>query len=158
SEERTLLEAQRPRIETWLHTDRPLRLVRVHELLLREGVNVGYTTLRRFAHEQLGWRERPATVRLDDPPAGEEAQIDFGLMGHITVDGKRRRLWVLIVTLSSSRYQFVWPTLTQTVDDVCAGLDAAWSFFGGIVQRIVLDNATSMVVRADAQSPTLQKS
>jgi hypothetical protein len=97
-------------------------------------------------------------VRIDDPPPGEEAQIDFGLMGHILVDGVRRRLWVFIVTLSLSRYQFVWPTFTQTVDDVCAGLDAAWTFFGGIVQRIVLDNASSMVVRADAQSPTLQKS
>jgi len=158
SGEKKVLEAHRARIEAWLDGERPLRLVRVHELLAREGVEVGYTTLRRFAHDELGWRERPTTVRIDDPPMGEEAQIDFGLMGHVVVEGVRRRLWVLIVTLSASRYQFVWPTFTQTVEDVCTGLDAAWAFFGGIVQRIVLDNASSMVVRADAQSPTLQKS
>jgi transposase len=157
SDARTILESHRERIKAWLDGDRPLRLVRIHELLARDGVNVGYTTLRRYAHDELGWRERPITVRLDDPPPGEEAQVDFGLMGHIVVDGVRRRLWAFIVTLSCSRYQFVWPCFTQTVDDVCAGLDAAWVFFGGIVRRLVLDNATSMVVRADAQSPVLQR-
>jgi transposase len=158
SDQRRQLETHRPRIEGWLRGERPLRLVRIHELLARDGVYVGYTTLRRFAHDELAWREPPVTIRVDDPPPGEEAQIDFGLMGTLLIDGVRRRLWVLIVTLSVSRYQFVWPTFTQTVDDVCAGLDAAWSFFCGIVLRVVLDNATSMVVRADAQSPTLQKS
>jgi transposase len=158
SEERKVLEAQRTRIEHWLNAERPLRLVRVRELLAREGVDVSYTTLRRFAHDELGWREPRITVRVDDPPFGEEAQIDFGLMGALVYEGVRRKLWVLIVTLSASRYQFVWPTFTQTVEDVCAGLDAAWSFFGGIVQRIVPDNASSMVVRADAQSPTLNRS
>lgn len=81
----------------------------------------------------------------------------FGLMGQIVVDGVRRRLWAFIVTLSCSRYQFVWPCFTQTVEDVCAVLDAAWTFFGGVVRRLVLENASSMIVRADAQSPTLQR-
>ena len=31
---------------------------RVHELLGRKGVQVGYTTLRRFAEKELGWRQR----------------------------------------------------------------------------------------------------
>jgi len=65
------LEAQRARIEKWLCGEEPLRLVRVHELLARDGIQVAYTTLRRFAHQQLGWGERPATVRIDDPPPGE---------------------------------------------------------------------------------------
>jgi transposase len=158
SDARKTLETHRERIQGWLRGERPLRLVRVHELLARDGIDVGYTTLRRFAHDELGFRERAVTIRIDDPPPGQEAQVDFGLMGHIVVDGVRRRLWAFIVTLSSSRYQFVWPTFTQTVEDVCAGLDAAWRFFGGVVHRVVLDNATSMVVRADRESPTLQRS
>lgn len=151
------LTAERERIKAWLTCERPLRLVRIHELLERDGVTLSYTTLRRFVHEELGFRERKHSVRIDDPPFGDEAQIDFGLMGTVVLDGKRRRLWALIVTLSASRYQFVRPTLTQTVEDVCAGLDAAWEFFDGVPRRCVLDNATSMVVRADAQSPTLQR-
>ena len=102
--------------------------------------------------------EAAPTVRLDDPPAGQEAQIDFGLMGTVTdADGKPRRLWALIVTLSSSRYMHVWPTFTQTVEDVCAGLDAAWRFFGGVPKHVILDNASSMVIRASKTDPTLNR-
>src|SRR5690606_353099 len=67
SDARKTLYAHRERIEAWLRAERPLRLVRIHELLARDGVDVGYTTLRRFAHDELGWRERPPTVRIDDP-------------------------------------------------------------------------------------------
>lgn len=158
SEVRRELELHRARIEYWLAHEPPLRLVRVHELLLREGLSLGYTTLRRFAHDQLGWRERPVTVRVDDPPPGDEAQIDFGEMGYVTDDeGKRRKLWVLVVTLSMSRYTFVWPTFTQTSVAVIDGLEAAWRFFGAVAKRIVPDNMASVVVRAHATDPVLQR-
>jgi hypothetical protein len=44
-----------------------------------------YWTLRRYAMQELGWRKKQATILLEDPPAGQEAQIDFGEMG-IVVD------------------------------------------------------------------------
>lgn len=152
------LTIQRACIQGWLTQKPPLRLVRVHELLERKGVKVGYTTLRRFADKELGFRQREPTVLLDDPPPGQEAQIDFGLMGIVLdEEGRRRKLHVLVVTLSLSRYQFVFPTFEQTTQVVCQGLDAAWRFFDGVVQRAVLDNASSMVVRAHPQSPTLNE-
>ena len=151
------LLGQRGRLEAWLGGERPLRLVRVQTLLARDGLEVSYSTLRRFAHEELGWRERPVTMRLDDPPFGQEAQIDFGHMGFLEVDGVRRKLWALIVTLSASRYTFVWPTLQQTTEALCEGLDAAWRFFDGVPARVVPDNLTAAVVRADPQAPTIQR-
>ena len=72
SEVRQVLEQHRSRIEHWLEHD--LTLVRVHELLARDGISVAYTTLRRYAHDELGWKERGPTVLIDDPPPGEEAQ------------------------------------------------------------------------------------
>ncbi len=158
SVQRNVLDEHRPRIEAWLSGDRPLRLVRVQELLVREGVDVSYTTLRRFAHEVLGWRERKPTVRIDDPPPGEEAQIDFGHVGFATDDeGVRRKLWVLVVTLTVSRYMFVWPLLRQTTSALCEALDAAWAFFGGVPKRVVPDNMTAAVVHPDSHSPGLQQ-
>jgi transposase len=152
------LEARRAQVSDWLGGERPLRLVRIHELLARDGLTVGYTTLRRFASRELEWRKQTPTVRLDDPPPGQEAQVDFGLMGTIADgDGRQRRLWALIVTLSTSRYMYVHPTLTQTVADVCAGLDAAWRFFGGVPKHVILDNASAMVVRASATAPGLNR-
>ncbi len=41
---------------------KPLQLVRVQKRLALEGVQVTYSTLRRFAHRELGWRERPSGV------------------------------------------------------------------------------------------------
>jgi len=51
----------------------------------------------------------------------------------------------------------VYPTFTQTVDDVCAGLDAAWRFFDGKPKHIILDNASAMVVRASKTDPGLNR-
>jgi transposase len=159
SETRRLLDEHRVRIERWLQQDPPLTLVRVKELIARDGIDIPYTTLRRYAHDELGWRERAPTVLLDDPPPGEEAQIDFGEVGYVsTGEGRRRKLWVLIVTLSMSRYQFVWPTFSQTIEALCEALDAAWRFFGGIVQRVVLDNMSAAIVRADAKDPRINPS
>jgi hypothetical protein len=84
------------RIEEWLSKKRPLRLSKVH-------------TLRRYVMEELGWRKKAPTIRIDDPPPGQEAQIDFGKMGPMLdpASGRVRPLWALIVTLSFSRYQWV---------------------------------------------------
>jgi transposase len=152
------IELHRTRIEQWLGGEPPLRLVRVHELLARDGISVAYTTLRRFAHDELGWRERPVTVRVDDPPPADEAQIDFGEMGYVAdADGQRRKLWVLLVTLSMSRYMFVWPTFVQTCAALIEGLEAAWRFFGGVAKRVVPDNMSSAVVHAHPTEPVLNR-
>jgi hypothetical protein len=58
SEVRRMLDQHRVRIEQWLEHDPPLTLVRVQELLARDGVSLAYTTLRRYAHDELGWKER----------------------------------------------------------------------------------------------------
>lgn len=150
------LLAQRAQIQQWLQAEPPLRLVRVLELLQRKSVAVGYTTLRRFAHKELGWQQRPPTVLLSDPPPGQEAQLDFGQMGWVVdATGRRRKLHALLVTLSFSRYLFVYPTWEQTTEAVIQGLDAAWAFFEGVVQRIVPDNMTAVVLRASATEPEL---
>ena len=151
----------RERIEHWLTGDaqtRPLRLSKIHTLLVRDhGLEASYDTLRRFAQHELAWRKKPSTVRVDDPPPGQEAQIDFGEMGFILdpETGKRRKLWALVVTLVYSRYQFVWPTFRQTTEAVCEGLDRAWMFFGGMPTTMIPDNTKAMIKDVDALNPTL---
>jgi transposase len=89
----TEIAEHRARIEEWLGKRRPLRLRKIHVLLTRDsGLKASYDTLRRYAIEELGWSKRPPTVRVDDPPPGQEAQVDFGYLGEI-VDadtGKRK--------------------------------------------------------------------
>lgn len=80
--------------------------------------------------EELAWQKQQPTILLEDPAAGQEAQVDFGKMGMMLGDatGRMRALWVLTVTLSFRRYQFVWPTFLQTTEAVCEGLERAWWF------------------------------
>ncbi len=154
--ERQQLMEHRDRIAEWLCGKTPLRMTKVHALLKRDhAVDVSYATLRRFSIDELGWRQTKPTVRVADAEPGEEAQVDFGLMGPIfdPHEGRTRKLWVLVVTLSYSRHSFVWPSWSQTTAAVCEGLDAAWRFFGGIPARIVPDNASSMISKADPTSP-----
>jgi transposase len=148
-------------IERWLagqENTRPLKLTKIHTLLERDhGLEASYDTLWRFAHQELAWREKPSTVRIDDPPPGQEAQVDFGRMGFM-IDpdsGRKRALWALVVTLVFSRYQFVWPTFLQTTATVCEGLDRAWMFFRGVAAIVIPDNTKAMVNEADALTPTL---
>jgi transposase len=157
SEVRRTLDEHKARIAEWLSRKRPLRLTKIHVLLQRQGVEVSYDTLRRYAAQEFGWHKKAPTVRLDDPPAGQEAQIDFGKMGMIRDEDldRMRVLWALVVTLSFSRYQFVWPTFVQTTAAVCEGLDRAWSFFGAMARTIVPDNTRAIVKDPDALSPTL---
>lgn len=149
----------RARIEGWLRATEPLRLTKVHTLLQRDGLEASYWTLRRFAIQELGWRKKEPTVRLDDPPPAQEAQVDFGKMGFI-VDvetGKRRMLWALIITLSHSRHMFVWPSFRQTTEAICEGLDRAWWFFDGVPHTIVPDNPKAMIADPDALCPRLSE-
>jgi transposase len=158
SAERSAVAGHKQHITEWLGRKRPLRLSKIHTLLVRDhGLVASYDTLRRYAMEDLGWQKKEPTILLEDPPAGQEAQIDFGKMGTMldAATGRSRALWVLIVTLSFSRYQFVWPTFVQTTDAVCEGLDRAWWFFGAMARTIVPDNMSSVIRKADALNPTI---
>jgi transposase len=157
SAERRELEGHRDRIAAWLGAARPLRLSKIHVLLRRDGLDASYATLRRFAMEELGWQKKEPTVRVDDAPPGQEAQIDFGKMGLMfdPETEKRRVLWALIITLSFSRYMFVWPSFTQTTAAVCEGLDRAFRFFGGMPRTIIPDNMSAIVAAPDALASRL---
>ena len=60
----------------------PLSVVKIEELLARQGVRVPYRTLHRFAVERCGFRTgRGTTVRVADGEPGVECQLDFAQMG-----------------------------------------------------------------------------
>lgn len=157
SEQWTCVAQHRNDIDQWLSGSPPLRLTKVYALLVRRGVEASYATVRRYAISELGWQKKKATILLEDPPAGQESQVDFGKMGYLMdpETGRRRVLWALIITLCFSRYQFVWPTFRQTTEAICEALDEAWWFFGGITQTMVPDNMKGIVLKPDAIEPTL---
>lgn len=149
------IAAQREQIQTWLKQD--LTLAKIHMLLGRRGVVVPYRTLHRFAVAELGFGRRKTTVPVADGKPGQEVQVDFGRLGLVPdpATGRRRVAQGLIFTAVYSRHMFVYPTLRQTLEDVVAGFEAAWMFFGGVFAVVVPDNMKAIVDQADAVDPRL---
>jgi transposase len=136
-----------------------LSIVKIEELLARQGVRVPYRTLHRFAVERCGFGVGSATVRVLDGEPGVECQLDFAQLGLLPdpETGKQRRVHALIFTAVLSRHMFVWLTYSQTLTAVIAGCEAAWGFFGGVFRVLVPDNMKAVVTNADAVNPQLSK-
>jgi len=154
------LLGHRAQIKEWLKPGpmkkRGLQLTKVHKLLRRRGVDVPYSTLHRFVVKYCDFSDRRRiTVRRADCEPGELAEVDFGKLGLIPdpETGRRRTAWALLVTLGYSRHQYVHVTFSQKIPDVIEGLEDAWSFFGGCVRRVVVDNMKSAVTKADRYDP-----
>jgi hypothetical protein len=99
------------------------------------------------------------TVLRDDPPPGEEAQIDFGYLG-MWLDPqvqRRLRLWAFILILAHSRHMFV--RVVHRLDQL-SWLEchvAAFAFLGGVPSRLVIDNIASGVLKPDLYDPAMNR-
>jgi transposase len=123
----------------------------------RHGRPVSYEAVRRLVR-----RLEPATpevcVRLETEP-GEEAQVDFGYAGR-TIDpatGELRKTWVFVMVLSWSRHLFCWLVYDQKVATWLECHRRAFEFFGGVVQRVVLDNLKAAILEACREDPEVQR-
>ncbi|HYC54763.1 MAG TPA: IS21 family transposase, partial [Candidatus Binatia bacterium] len=111
-------------------------------------------SVRRFVRHQEARVELPFR-RLECGP-GEEAQVDFGTGAPlIAADGTRRRTHVFRIVLSHSRKAYSEAVLRQTTDDFLRCLENAFWHFGGVPQRLVLDNLRAAVTKADWYDPEL---
>ena len=145
-------------IYQWIANDR-LQMTRIHELLAARGCVLSYQSLRRFVLKR-NWRRRSkTTVRMEDTPPGEVAEADFGRLGMISdpATGRRQAVWAMVIVLCHSRHCFVWPMRSQKLEDVIAGLETAWAFFGGIPKYLVIDNFPAAVVGTDPLHPILTR-
>ena len=153
-----VLAPHRGQIEAWL-ADTNTTGKQVWRLLKEVfGIEVGYTTLRRYLRSEFSYGRTRTTVRIETPP-GEEAQVDFGYAGlmHDPETERNRRTWAFIMTLSYSRHKFVRFVFRQ---DIAMWLDCherAFAFFGGVPRRIILDNLKSGVLKPDIYDPTINR-
>lgn len=145
-------------ISNWLDKE-GLTLTKTHIKLGRMGVNVSYSTLYRYAREEIGFGAPSVTVRMADTAPGEVTQADFGRMGLVfdPETGKRRVLHALVVTLVFSRHQYVYLTFRQDLDALISGIEEAWEWFGGTTRRLIVDNMKAAVVKSDRYEPVFNR-
>jgi transposase len=130
--------------------------VAIHQRLTEDhGYTGSYSSVRRFLR-----RARPtevdACVRVETPP-GHQAQVDFGAIGKLRQPkaGELRAAYSFVMTLSSSRHQYVEFVFDQKMPTWIGLHRRAFESFGGVPKEIVLDNLKAGVILAAMEDTVL---
>jgi transposase len=152
-----LLLPHREDIQGWMENDH-LTLTKIHGKLTRLGVETTYSGLYRFVSSEIGLPSK-TTVRMAETEPGEVAEVDFGRLGLLydPESGKKRFVYALVVTLVFSRHQYVAVSLTQDLPVLISGLEDAWTSFGGVTRRVIVDNLRAAVVKSDRYAPVFNR-
>ena len=111
---------------------------------------------------ERGVRAEDVAIPLQTEP-GQEAQVDFGHVGHLydPAEGRLRKAYVFVMVLSYSRHQFARVCFDQKVETWLRLHIEAFEHFRGVPAVVVPDNLKSAVVRAafsPSDSTTLNRS
>jgi len=92
-------------------------------------------------------------VRFETEP-GQQAQVDWGHFGFINHYGKRRRLYLFVMTLGWSRAMYMEFTVSAQMAWWLRCHVHAFRYLGGVPQEILHDNLkTAVLSRASDNSP-----
>ncbi len=131
-----------------------LEAVRIHQdLVIEHGDGApSYYSVRRFIARLR--QKAPLPFRRMETGPAEEAQVDFGSGAVVRApDGKSRRPWIFRIVLSYSRKAYSEAVWRQTSEAFMACLENAFRHFGGVPQRLVIDNLKAVVARGDWYDP-----
>jgi transposase len=145
------LDAFKGQIVRWLDTH-PYSAQQIYQRLCETGYSGGKTIVKDYVH-----RIRPhppaAFLKLDFCP-GEAAQVDWGEFGSIAVGSTRKRLSFFLMVLCHSRRMYLEFTVSQTMEFFLQCHENAFAAFGGVTQRVMVDNLKSAVLqRLVGQAP-----
>lgn len=128
----------------------------IHQRLQEAGYRGSYWSIYRYVRK-LKVVQPAVTVRVESQP-GEEAQVDFGYAGLLmdARSGEWRKSWAFVMTLSWSRHQYVEFAFDQKVASWLALHRNALEYFGGVPQRIVIDNLKAGISQACWDEPQVQ--
>ena len=134
-----------------------VEIAAIHQRLKERGYTGSYMAVYRFVR-QLEPRTPDVTVRVETRP-GEEAQVDFGYVGRMLdpETGKERKTWVFVMTLSWSRHMYAEFVFDQQVATWLLCHRHAFEFFGGVPERVVIDNLKAGIAKRCADEPEAQR-
>jgi transposase len=121
-------------------------------VLLRElrkrGYGGSYTILTDWLRPQ---REaaRAVAVRRFETPIGHQAQVDWGHLGTIDIDGKAVNIWGFTFTLGYSRAMMAEAALDQRLGMLLRMHEEAFRQLGGAPAEILYDRMKTVWLRTD---------
>ena len=126
--------------------------IQIFQQLKEQGFSGGYTIVKDYVRRVRPVR-KPAFLKLSFAP-GECAQVDWGSYGSVKVGSTYRRLSFFVMVLCYSRLMYLEFTLSQSMEHWLACHQNAFRFFGFLVEKIMVDNLKSAVLKRNiGQAP-----
>ncbi|WP_419590295.1 IS21 family transposase [Thiolapillus sp.] len=145
------LGAYEDQLKTWLEQDsqRPKKQRRTARRLFEDLQGAGYTgaydSVQRFVKR---WKQaRPALTKAFVPlvfPAGDAAQFDWS-HEQVELGGVVQTIKLTHFRLAHSRQPFLVAYFRESLEMVLDAHDRAFTFWGGIPQRMIYDNPRTLV-------------
>jgi transposase len=159
---KTLPEPQKcPPRKSKLDPYKPYLLEKINEnhytaaRLFREiqkmGFDGGETIVKDFVRKVRPKQGVPAVLRYETKP-GVQAQVDWGELGTVEVDGKIKKLFCFSMILGYSRMRYVECTLSIDTSTLIQCHLNAFQYFGGCTQEILYDNMKQVVIKRAMKS------
>jgi transposase len=153
----SLVEPYADEVKKWL--EKGIQGTTIHRALVHKyGFEGSYSSVRRFLAQYKDAHPEVTTI-LDFTP-GEAAQVDFG-SGPDIIDvstGEVIKTWFFVMTLCFSRHQYAEIITNQKVDTWLACHRRAFEFFGGVPNKLIIDNPKCAITRACYHDPAVQRS
>ena len=116
----------------------------LHRELCEQGFTGSVIIVRRAISPLRATATPTATVRFETGP-GEQGQVDFGQV-RVWIADVQVAAQVFVMTLGFSRRLFAVAFARQRLRDWLGGHELAFQHFGGVTDRMVVDNARAMVL------------
>lgn len=131
---------------------------RIFAMVRERGYTGASDHFRHLIARHRPTRKAEAYLRLRTLP-GEQAQVDWGHFGHLTIGRARRPLMAFVMVLSYSRTIFLRFFLDARMESFLAGHAAAFSAWQGVPRILLYDNLKSAVLERQGDAirfhPTL---
>jgi transposase len=112
--------------------------------LCEQGFTGSVIIVRRAIAPLRGTATPLATVRFETGP-GEQAQVDFGRV-RVWIGDVQVAAQIFVMTLGLARRLFAVAFARQRLCEWLGGNELAFQHFGGVTDRMVIDNARAMVL------------
>ena len=129
----------------------PYTAARLYREIKEMGFAGGKTIVKDFIQKVRPKQVVPAVLRYETKP-GIQAQVDWGEVGKVEVDGKIKKLFFFSMILGYSRMRYVEFTLSTDTSTLIQCHLNAFQYFSGCTQEILYDNMKQVVIKRALKS------
>ena len=145
------IDPVKPILDAWIEqnkTIRPKQRMKAKKMWQRLRAEYGFTghygTVQRYVKRQVAHQKEVFMPLAFDP--GQEAQVDWH-EAWIIDNGVERKVQIFAMKLCYSKAPFVYPYEHADLESFLDGHVKAFSYFGGIPQRLAYDNLKCAVIK-----------